>query len=340
MKKIILSLLFFAFGVVLMTSCVEEQDDLTYSGPTVAEFKNRYLEQQIRLGTALFQTANYNVVTLENTALNRLTVRQPAVQLAGVITTATNSATVNGQVASTFTGSITGTTLTVTTAPTGGALIVPGMVITGTGIAANTSVLRQLSGTTGLAGTYVVSAPQTVASTTVSIPGTAFTTQLAVGSILKSPTGVILGVVATIVNDNQLTLAANATTALTRSFYRASFANGINAPTFRDSILVQLVGPQRSSDVTVTYELGTPDLTTAPEGTVAAIEGDNFSFDNEVEGELTIKAGSSSGYIYINVPESLNSTAANRVLLVINLTDQGDIAPSQNYKTFTYTITK
>ncbi|MCZ8353502.1 MAG: hypothetical protein O9340_02125 [Cyclobacteriaceae bacterium] len=335
MKKIILNLLFFAFGVVLMTSCVEEQDDLTYNGPTVAEFKNRYLEQQIRLGTTLFQSVNYNVVTLENTALNRLTVRQPAVQLSGVITTATNSPTVNGQVASTFTGSITGTNLTVTTAPTGGALIVPGMVIAGTGIAANTSVIRQLSGSTGLAGTYVVSAPQTVASTTVSIPGTAFTTELAVGSILKSSTGIILGVVATIVNDNQLTLAANSTTALTRSFYRASFANGINAPTFRDSILVQLVGPQRTSDVTVTYELGT-----APEGTIAAVEGDNFAFDNEVVGEVTIKAGTSAGYIYINIPESLNSTAADRVVLVINLTDQGDVAPSQNYKAFTYTITK
>jgi len=335
MKKIIYNLLFLALVVATFTSCVEEQDDLTYSGPTVAEFKNRYLEQQIRLGTTLFQSVNYNVVTLENTALNRLTVRQPAVQLNGVITTATNSATVNGQVASSFTGSISGTTLTVTTAPTGGAQIVAGLPVTGTGVATGTTVLRQLTGTTGSSGTYVVSVSQTVAATTISIPGTSFTTQLTVGSILKTSTGTVLGIVSAIANDNQLTLAANASTAVTRAVYRASFANGINAPTFRDSILVQMVGPQRTSDVTVTYEVGT-----APDGTIAAVEGDNFSFDNEVEGELTIKAGTSSGYIYVNVPESLNSTAADRVVLVINLTEQGDIAPSQNYKTFTYTITK
>jgi hypothetical protein len=338
MKKIFKYLLFFIAGTVSLTACVEDQDDLTYGGPTVAEFKNRYLELQVRLGTALFQTANYNVVTIENTALSRITVRQPAVQLTGVITTATNSTTVTGQAAATFTASITGTTLTVTTAPTGGALIIPGMTITGPGVAPNTVVIRQLTPTVapfGVAGTYLVSVPQTVASGTFNLPGTLFTTELAAGSIVKTAAGTVLGVVASITSNTQLTLVANPTTAVTRSLYRASFANGIAAPTFRDSILVQMVGPQRSTDVTVTYEVGT-----APEGTVAAVEGANFNFANATAGEITIKAGTSSGYIYVNVPESLNAAAADRVVLVVNLTDQGDIAPSQNYKTFTYTIIK
>ncbi len=338
MKKIFKYLLFFIAGSITLTACVEDQDDLTYRGPTLAEFKNRYLELQIRLGTALFQSANYNVVTVENTALNRITVRQPAVQLTGVITAATNSTTVTGQAAATFTASISGTTLTVTTAPTGGAQIIPGMTITGPGVAANTIVISQLTPTVapfGVVGTYLVSVPQTVASGTLSIPGTSFTTELAVGSIVKTSGGSVLGVVASIASNTQLTLVANSAVAVTRSLYRASFANGISAPTFRDSILVQMVGPQRNTDVTVSYEVGT-----APEGTVAAVEGANFDFANATAGEVTIKAGTSSGYIYVDVPESLNAAAADRVVLVINLTDQGDIAPSQNYKTFTYTIIK
>ena len=338
MKKITSNILFFIFGAILLAACVEEQDDLTYSGPPVVEFKNRYLEQQIRLGTTLFQSANYNVVTIENTALNRLTVRQPAVLLTGVITSAINTNVINGQAASTFTASISGTTLTVTSAPTGGAQIVSGIRITGPGVAPNTTVIRQISPAApagGGVGTYLIDIPQTVASATLGIPGTQFTTELSVGSIVKSGSGIYLGTVATIVNDTQLTLTANALAAFTRTPIRASFANGLTAPVFSDSILVQLVGPQRTSDIRVAYEIGE-----APEGTVAAIEGDNFTFENAVEGELTIKAGTSSGYIYLNIPESLNSTSADRVVLLINLTDDSDVAPSQNYRTFTYTITK
>ena len=63
-----------------------------------------------------------------------------------------------------FTGSISGTTLTVT-AMTSGAVNV-GSVISGTGVTAGTTISALISGTGGV-GTYTVSASQTVSSTTI-----------------------------------------------------------------------------------------------------------------------------------------------------------------------------
>lgn len=63
----------------------------------------------------------------------------------------------------TFTGSISGTTLTVTSV-TGGALT-GGEILSGAGIAAGTTIVGQTSGTAGGAGVYTVSTSQTVATT-------------------------------------------------------------------------------------------------------------------------------------------------------------------------------
>lgn len=82
----------------------------------------------------------------------------------------TQAASVTGAVAAStgsFTGSISGNVMTVTAVGSG--VVVAGGTITGTGVAPNTKVLAQLSGTTGGIGTYTVSqAEQTVASTTLS----------------------------------------------------------------------------------------------------------------------------------------------------------------------------
>jgi len=64
-----------------------------------------------------------------------------------------------------FTGSITTTTLTVSAISAGS--IFPSMLITGTGVTAGTSIVEQLTGTTGGTGTYKVSTSQTVSSTTI-----------------------------------------------------------------------------------------------------------------------------------------------------------------------------
>lgn len=64
-----------------------------------------------------------------------------------------------------FTGSIATTTLTVSAVSAG--TIYPSMQISGTGVTAGTRIVAQLTGTTGGAGTYTVSASQTVSSTTM-----------------------------------------------------------------------------------------------------------------------------------------------------------------------------
>ena len=70
-----------------------------------------------------------------------------------------------------FTGSISGTTLTVTAVASGSISVVDndraGMAITGTGVTAGTYIKRQLTGTDAGVGTYEVSTSQTVSSTAI-----------------------------------------------------------------------------------------------------------------------------------------------------------------------------
>lgn len=63
------------------------------------------------------------------------------------------------------TGSISGTTLTVSAVTDG--TIVAGATVAGTGVTAGTLIVSQLTGTTGGTGTYTVSASQTVSSTAI-----------------------------------------------------------------------------------------------------------------------------------------------------------------------------
>ena len=69
------------------------------------------------------------------------------------------------------TGSISGTTMTITTIGSG--RIEPGMFVAGTGVIANTRVVSQLTGTVGGVGTYQVDRSQTVSSTTLTFSLTA-----------------------------------------------------------------------------------------------------------------------------------------------------------------------
>jgi len=81
---------------------------------------------------------------------------------------ATSGASATGTIAAatgSWTGSIAGFVMTAS-AVTG--LIVPGGILSGTGVVAGTQVVSQISGTPNGAGTYYVSLQQTVASTTIS----------------------------------------------------------------------------------------------------------------------------------------------------------------------------
>lgn len=73
--------------------------------------------------------------------------------------------------AASVTGSIAGNVLTVTAVGSGA--LTPGMVISGSGVTANTKILKVLTqtGAAGGVGTYLVSASQTVSSTTITGTG-------------------------------------------------------------------------------------------------------------------------------------------------------------------------
>lgn len=72
--------------------------------------------------------------------------------------------------ATTLTGSIAGTTLSVSAVSAG--MIMSGSTLTGTGVTAGTTIVSQLTGVTGGTGTYQVSASQNVASTAMTAAGT------------------------------------------------------------------------------------------------------------------------------------------------------------------------
>jgi len=109
-----------------------------------------YTDYYITAATAIVN--GVSTLTLSST---HPTVANTALTLA---TTATTIAT--------CTGSISGTTLTVSVAPTGGTLQI-GQVITGTGIAPGTTIVGFGTGNGSNTGTYYVSISQTVSSTSI-----------------------------------------------------------------------------------------------------------------------------------------------------------------------------
>lgn len=127
---------------------------------------------------------DYYVGVPSNLTLTSITSSQPTgTSLSGnVLTVNENNVTINGYdftvaaggTQAVFTGSISGTTLTVTTV-TSGSVLSFGIII-GTGIASGTRILQQLTSNSGTSGgnpipnqlgTYEVSISQTIASTTI-----------------------------------------------------------------------------------------------------------------------------------------------------------------------------
>ena len=115
-------------------------------------------------GTAVTQTQDMIYIAYGGrcvvTTHNRYATWYPESASAAVTASiAANSAT--GYIASVTTGGVTRGILTVTSVS---GCLAKGQVITGSGIAANTVILRQLTGTNGGAGTYYVSVTQTAGS--------------------------------------------------------------------------------------------------------------------------------------------------------------------------------
>lgn len=82
---------------------------------------------------------------------------------------AVNSGSASTIAANSVTGSISGTTLTVSSIATGA--LAPGQTLSGAGVDPATTIVSQLTGTTGSTGTYVVSVSQNVSSTTITPSG-------------------------------------------------------------------------------------------------------------------------------------------------------------------------
>jgi hypothetical protein len=121
--------------------------------------------------------------TLTNKTLTSPAINGSPVMGASVIT----SGTVVSTAATSFTASISGTTMTVTAVGSGTVSV--GQVIKGTGVTALTMVTALGTGTGGN-GTYTVSASQTVASTTITTVGQGF---LNIPSWVKRITLVLAG---------------------------------------------------------------------------------------------------------------------------------------------------
>ena len=115
-----------------------------------------------------------------------VSLTQPLGQLCSVQPGSGYTATPNGAV---FTASIAGNVMTVSGVSQG--TIYPGMVISGTNVNANTTIISQLTGGAGGVGTYVVSVSKNVASTTIN--GTETYNSNAFGT-LAYPNDVSIGV--------------------------------------------------------------------------------------------------------------------------------------------------
>lgn len=103
----------------------------------------------------------------------------------GAVVTAAIGSTNTGSLGSTFTATGTGTSLAVT-ALTG--YLAVGDVISGTGVVAGTTIVAQVSGTTGAAGTYTTSAATTSVADTVTSFGSTIKTTSTTGLITVGDT--------------------------------------------------------------------------------------------------------------------------------------------------------
>jgi hypothetical protein len=103
--------------------------------------------------------------TLTGLALGRRVIVSPANTTTAVITVTTGAIAIANTTSTT--ASISGSVMTVSAVGTGSLAV--GDTITGSGVTSGTKITSQLTGTAGSTGTYTVSIPQTVSSTTVTV---------------------------------------------------------------------------------------------------------------------------------------------------------------------------
>lgn len=118
-------------------------------------------------------STSVNALKHPSSGSNNVTLNADGTTTIGAPSNLIKSGTAVALPTTTYTASISGTTMTVTAAPTAGTIAV-GQSISGTGVTAGTTITALGSGTGGT-GTYAVSTSQTVASTAISTVGQDFT---------------------------------------------------------------------------------------------------------------------------------------------------------------------
>lgn len=162
--------------------------------------------------------------------------------------------------AATVTGSIAGTTLTVTAVASGSIHV--GQTLTGAGVTAGTTVTARLTGTGGN-GTYTVSASQTVASTTISASGPTYVN--GVDYIANAQLGWVKALPGGAIADGQFIRVSASHAAIT-----GSEVKGMTDPTLRARF--KLDGKN--------FADGLPVIVTVHEAVIAADSAFNFLADD------------------------------------------------------------
>ncbi|MFB9865341.1 hypothetical protein [Rufibacter immobilis] len=92
-----------------------------------------------------------------------------------------------------------------------------------------------------------------------------------------------------------------------------------------DSVLVQLVGPHRSTETVLNFEVLSSST---------AVQGTDYAFDaSNANGKVVIPANKSQGYILIR-PIAVSSAPGTTRSVVLRLTGNEEIKASPNYDTF------
>jgi len=225
------------------------------------------------LGQAFSTTATATAITGFTTATTSfitgttLTVISTGTTYSGGITSPTVGMTLSGTGVTSgtyitavnnasFSGTITGTTLTVNTVSAGAISV--GMAITGTGVTAGTYISALGTGMGGI-GTYTVSASQTVATTTV-MSGSSYTlnNSLTVSGVAISGTGnlVTVGSTVNMVVNTPLSFTSTLGSLTTGVYYVLAVISGTTVVVGQANILG---GPA----TTVTNTTGTASITSS-----------------------------------------------------------------------------
>lgn len=96
-----------------------------------------------------------------------------------------------------------------------------------------------------------------------------------------------------------------------------------------DTLLVQLVGPQRSAPTTMTYAIRAGST---------AVEGTNFTFATPGARTVVIPANASVGYLIVRPIANSITTVGDTRSLGIDMVSVDGASISQNYKSFTYSL--